>query len=182
MYDSHLEFESFFESEAPDGVNVAHEWQFWDPEGQNAQKWQRRFRQWEEFNKIGQFNFTRKMHGVCSKAYIIEPKKLYQWHVDQFKNSHFMDDYVKEITPDGPSHIEKTQKGAQIKADAIVICTGYLAQNFSGLVDDEKVKDYLKRSKPVRGTYLGTEFDLGPQSFSYALESKHLIYLSLIHI
>ena len=176
MYDSHVEFEAFYEESRPDGVNVGYEWQFWDPNGQNSEKWQRRFKDWDQFKEIGEFQFSKTMNGVRSKAYIIEPKRLYKWHSEKFEKTQFINDYVVEINNQNKKHIVRTQKGNVIEADAVVICTGYMAHNFLELVTEESVKDYLKRSKPVRGTYLQTQYDLGDDSFSLALEGSHLIY------
>lgn len=176
MYDSHMEFEEFFNKEVPKGVNEGHEWQLWSDAGGNSDKWERRYSEWEELDEVEGIKLSSPMKAVNSKAYLIDPYEYYQWHKSQFKNSEYLDDLVIEVNKIGNKFEVKTQNSSIITADKLILCAGYMAQDFLPLVDDDKLKDYLNRSKPVRGTYLETDFEIGDKSFSLAIESKHLIY------
>lgn len=178
MYDSHMEFEEFFNKEAPGGVNEGHEWQLWSDAGGNSDKWERRYSRWEELDEVEGIKFSTPMKAIKSKAYLIDPYEYYQWHKAQFKNTEHLNDFVIEVNRKEDKFEVKTQNSNTLIADKLILCAGYMSQDFLSLVDDEKVKDYLNRSKPVRGTYLETDFEFGNKSFSLAIESKHLIYRS----
>lgn len=176
MYDSHFEFEHFFKEESPTGVNVGYEWQLWSEAGGNSDKWERRFSDWDELSEVEGIKLSLPMKAVKSKAYLIDPYEYYQWHNSKLKKTEHLDDHVIEVNKIEDKFEVKTQNSKIIIADKLILCAGYMAQDFNFLVDDEKIRDYLNRSKPVRGTYLEVDFDYGEKSFSLAIESKHLIY------
>lgn len=178
IVDSQAEFEAFYISERPSGVEKGYEYQLWDgSDDESDARWSKRHKENDSFGHIEGIELKTPLKGARMPAYLINPALFYLWQKSRLKRSEYIQDYVVEARRDGKGFFVRTQAGVEIYADKLFICAGYLSHHFMDLVEDEKVLDYLSRCKPVRGSFLrhptGEEFNT---SFSIAFDKHHLIF------
>ncbi|MEX0798452.1 MAG: FAD-dependent oxidoreductase [Bacteriovoracaceae bacterium] len=176
IVDSHLEFESFYQENAPHGVDKTYEWQLWDQNGENRDKWEKRYGPGGEIDEVDGIKLSHKFQGCQSPAYLINPELFYRWQVQQFQNTEYLNEFVTEVNRKDSGFLVKTHNGLEVFGEKLFICGGYLSHNFMDLVEDGLAKDYLQRCKPVRGSFMSSKAAWPGKGLSLAVGSSHLIF------
>jgi glycine/D-amino acid oxidase-like deaminating enzyme len=180
IIDSFEIFEDFYRNYKPLGISETFEMHTTPvaPDELIA-KWKRRYKKYDKGCEFSLFknSLNTDLFYIENKAYIISPEIYFNWF-DSHNKFTLIEEKVDKITD---MHIV-TSKGQTVIADELIICTSYMSQDFSKLVEDEKLKHRLLHSKPVAGSYLkfniedfnSNELDLNT-TYCFRVDEVHLI-------
>lgn len=176
---SYKDFEEFVNTEKPKGIYKSIEYRTWVHEGKKHSNALRRYSSYENGNVFKCFRSPLKMNlnFVEHEAYVFSPEIFFEWFESKLTYK-LVDDFVININEESVH----TQKGSSITYDKLVLCTSYMSDLYSSLVDDPKIKKQLEHSKPVAGTFMKfkiddfkkEELDL-ESSYSFVVEDIHFI-------
>ncbi|MBD66060.1 MAG: hypothetical protein CME62_12690 [Halobacteriovoraceae bacterium] len=176
--DSMDEFENFFQTHSPKGVDLGYEYQIWNE--LDHDKWVRRY---PEFLQVQNDSFLsqhikRNSFYVPNTAYFINPQELRKWLLDH-SHAQVQSDFITEISLNKNEYTLNGLNG-DYQADMVVLACGFQTR-FLTPNTDESFAYYLDHCKPVVGDYLELShardhFPKWQESFNFAVGKYHFIY------
>lgn len=136
-------------------------------------------RRYQEFTPADSFrdiSFKKELPLVVEEAFYVNPRQYCEW-LYQFSAKKMevllQNDFVKEI--DEENLTIHTQKGEQFKVDHLIFAGNIKNKLWSKLINDPRTL----KSKPVVGSFLVfSDVDWGPESYSFSIDERNLIYRS----
>jgi hypothetical protein len=168
MVDSMHEFMRFNQHEKSNGIYETFEYQLWDKEDD---KFTQRFESYKEILEVDEIKLQRKMLSYKSKAFLIDPYLFYQGLNLEPVKANFVSSLVFK---NNLYHLEAN--GFKEQYDKIILCCGLHNNLFIDLFQNEDAKDFVKRTKPVKGDYLYLQTQHNYASKSLAIKNHHLIF------
>lgn len=112
--------------------------------------------------------FKEAIYTATENAFMIDPKIYLNWLLSFSSELRFQqeNDFVTKVEADGERYKITTQNQNVFHADKVIFCGGSFNRYWQP----------AKSGKPVQGSYLEFDFDLGCESLSITLEGDNLIY------